>query len=128
LTLLTRSFLRFPKEANMMLFETMEPQPLMFLYERYKRSEGDARRGIPYAELVDALGLGERITKSIQRDLQQEGLVELTSLPQITNVVHTVIDHEHRRSSRQTIGMTHDGVQLLEDISSSRAHTESPNT
>jgi hypothetical protein len=112
----------------MMLFEAMEPQHLTFLYELYKRSEGDARRGIPYEELVDALGFGERITKSIQRDLQQEGLVELTSLPQITNVVRTVIDHEHRRSSRQTIGVTRHGVQLLEDILSNRAHTEPPNT
>jgi hypothetical protein len=66
---LTRSFLRVPKEANMRLFETMEPQHLTFLYELYKRSAGDARRGIPYAELVDALGLGERITKGLQRDL-----------------------------------------------------------
>jgi hypothetical protein len=112
----------------MRLFETMGPQHLTFLYELYKRSAGDTRRGIPYEELVDALGFGERITKSIQRDLQQEGLVELTSLPQITNVVRTVIDHEHRRSSRQTIGMTHHGVQLLEDILSNRAHTEPPNT
>jgi hypothetical protein len=35
---LTRSFLRFPEEANMMLFETMEPQHLTFLYELYKRT------------------------------------------------------------------------------------------
>ena len=31
----------------MVLFEAMEPQHLTFLYELYKRSEGDARRGSP---------------------------------------------------------------------------------
>ena len=82
--------------------------------------------GVPYEELVDALGFSERVTKCIQRDLQQEGLVELTSLPRITNVGRTVIDYEHRRSSRQTIGMTHHGVRLMEEILSSCAHMEPP--
>jgi hypothetical protein len=108
----------------MMPFEAMEPERMAFLYELYKRSEGDPRRGVPYEELVDALGFGERVTKRIQRALQQEGLVELTSVPRITNLGRPVIDHEHRWSSRQTIGMTHHGVRLTEEILSNRAHTE----
>lgn len=107
-------------------FEEMEQQRLAFLCELYKRSEGDPRRGVPYEELVDALEFGERVTKRIQRDLQHEGLVELTALPQITNVGRTVMDHAQRRSSRQTIGMTHHGVRLMEDILSNRSHTEPP--
>ena len=107
----------------MMPCEEMEPQRIAFLHELYKRSEGDPRRGIPYEELVDALEFGERITKRIQRELQQEGLVELTVVPQMTNVGRTVIDPLHRRSHRQTIGMTPHGVRLIEDLLH-RAHTE----
>jgi len=110
----------------MMPFEAMEPERMTFLYELYKRSEGDPRYGVPYEELVDALGFGERVTKRIQRALQREGLVELTAVPRITNLGRAVIDHEHRRSSRQTIGMTHHGVRLMGEILSNRAHTESP--
>lgn len=110
----------------MMLSEALEPQCLAFLYELYTRTEGDARHGIPYEELVDALGFGERVTKSIQYDLQQEGWVELTFLPRITNVVRTISDPKHCRSSRQTIAMTHYGVRLTEDIFANRAHMEPP--
>ena len=110
----------------MMPFEAMEPERMAFLYELYKRSEGDPRRGLPYEELVDALGFVERVTRRIQRALQQEGLVELTAVPRITNVGCPVIDHEYRRSRRQTIGMTHHGVRLMEEILSHRAHTEPP--
>jgi len=39
----------------MMPCEMMAPQRLAFLYERYQRSAGDARQGVPYEELVDAL-------------------------------------------------------------------------
>jgi hypothetical protein len=110
----------------MMPFEAMKPERLAFLYELYKRSEGDPRRGVPFEELIDALAFGERVTKCIQHTLQQEGLVELTAVPRIPNVGRPVIDHEHRRSSRQTIGMTHHGVRLIEEIVSNRAHTEPP--
>ena len=107
----------------MMPCEEMEPQRIAFLHELYKRSEGDPRRGIPYEELVDALEFGERITKRIQRELQQEGLVELTVVPQMTNVGRTVIDPAHRRSRRQAVGITPHGVRLIEDILH-RAHME----
>jgi hypothetical protein len=81
---------------------------------------------VPYEELVDALGFGERVTKRIQRELQQEGLVELTSLPWITNVGRTVIDHAQRRSHPQTIGMPPHGVRLMEDILSNLSTTGPP--
>jgi len=110
----------------MMPFEAMEPQRLAFLYELYKRSEGDPRHGVPSEELIDALGFGERVTKRLQRALQQEGLVELTAVPRMTHVGRPVIDREPRRSRRQTIGMTHHGVRLREEILSKRAHTAPP--
>jgi hypothetical protein len=100
----------------MMLFEAMEPQRLTFLYELYKRSEGDARRSIPYEELIDVLGFSEALTKRLQRVLQQEGLVELTIVPPMTHVSRPVMDHEHRHSRQQTVGMTPQGVRLMEDI------------
>jgi hypothetical protein len=111
---------------NMMSLEAMEQPCVVFLYELYKRSEGDPRQGVPYDELVDALGLGERVTKRLQRQLQQEGLVELTAVPPITNVGRTVMDPTHRQSCRQTIGMTPHGVQLIEDILAHRARPDSP--
>lgn len=100
----------------------MEQQRLSFLYELYKRSEGDPRHGVPYEELVEALGVGEPLTKRIQHDLQQEGLVELTSIPHITQVGRTVMDHKQRGGSHQTIGITHPGVQLIEAIVSQLSH------
>lgn len=33
--------------------------------------------------LIDVLGFNERVTKRIQRELQQEGLVELIAAPQM---------------------------------------------
>ncbi len=108
----------------MIAFEAMEPERLSFLYELYTRSAGDARQGVPYEELVDALEFSERVTKQIQRDLQLEGLVELTALPRITYVGRTVIDHEHRHSGHQTISMTLQGMRLMEDILANLSHTE----
>ena len=108
--------------------EEMDQNRLSFLYELYKRSEGDPRHGVPYEELVEALGAGEPLLKRIQRDLQHEGLVELTSLPRITNVGRSVIDHKHRGGSHLTIGMTHQGVRLMEGILSNLSHTEPPPT
>jgi hypothetical protein len=110
----------------MMPFDAMEPQWMTFLYELYKRSAGDPRQGVPYEELVEALGFDESLTKRIQCALQQEGLVELTAVPQITNVGRTVMDPAHRQGCRQTIGMTPHGVQLMEDILSNRAHADPP--
>ena len=110
----------------MMPFDTMEPQRIAFLSELYKRNAGDPRQGTPYEELVDALGFDERVTKRIQATLQEEGLVELTAVPRITNVGRTVMDPTQRWSHRQTISMTPHGVQLMEDLLANRAHTESP--
>jgi hypothetical protein len=100
----------------MMSFEAMEQERLSFLYELYTRSEGDARQGVPYEALIDALGFGEAMTKRLQRQLQQEGLVELTTVPPMTHVGRPIMDHEHRHSCHQTIGITRQGVRLMEDI------------
>jgi hypothetical protein len=100
----------------MMAFEAMEQERLSFLYELYTRSAGDARQGIPYEELIDALGFGEVLTKRIQRELQLEGLVELTTVPPMTTVGRPVMDHEPRHRCQQTIGMTPQGGRLMEDI------------
>ena len=108
----------------MIQFEAMDQERMSFLYELYKRSEGDARQGVPYDELVGALESSESSTKRIQRDLQLEGLVELTVLPRITYVGRTVIDHEHRHRCHQTIGMTLQGVRLMEDILANLSHTD----
>ena len=100
----------------MMAFEAMEPERMAFLYELYTRSAGDARQGVPYEALIDALGFDERVTKCIQRALQREGLVELTTVPRMTTVGRTVMDHAHRQPRQQTIGMTSQGMRLMEDI------------
>ena len=100
----------------MMPFDAMEPQRIAFLYELYMRSAGDARQGVPYEELIDALGFSEALTKRLQRELQQEGLVELTIVPPMTYVSRPVVGRKHRHSRRQTIGMTPQGVRLLENI------------
>jgi hypothetical protein len=100
----------------MIPFDEREQERIAFLYELYKRSEGDARWGIPYEELIDALGFGEALIKQLQRELQQEGLVELTLVPLMTHVSRPVVDHEHRHSRQQTIGITPQGVQLMEDM------------
>jgi hypothetical protein len=100
----------------MMPFDAMEPQRIAFLYELYTRSAGDARQGVPYEELIDALGFSEALTKRLQCELQQEGLVELTIVPPMTHMSRPIADHKHRHSCQQTIGMTPQGVRLLEDI------------
>jgi hypothetical protein len=100
----------------MMPFDEGEQERIAFLYELYKRSAGDSRQGVPYEELIDALGFGEHVTKRIQRALQLEGLVELTAVPPMTYVGRPVMDHAHRQSRQQTIGMTLQGVRLTEDI------------
>jgi hypothetical protein len=110
----------------MMPFDEREQERIAFLYELYKRSAGDARQGVPYEELIDALGFGEQLTKRIQRELQLEGLVELTAAPAMTHVGRTVMDYAHRQSRHQTIGMTLQGVRLMEDIFANRSHTEPP--
>jgi hypothetical protein len=110
----------------MMPFDERKQERIAFLYELYKRSAGDARQGVPYEELIDALGFGEHLTKRIQRELQLEGLVELTAVPPMTHVGRTVMDHAHRQSCHQTIGMTLQGVRLMADIFANRSHTEPP--
>ncbi len=57
----------------MMAFDAMEQERMLFLYELYTRSAGDARQGVPYEALIDALGFGEAVTKRLQRALQMEG-------------------------------------------------------
>src|SRR5688500_16984347 len=93
------------EETIMMAFDEMEPEHMAFLYELYTRSAGDARQGVPYEVLIDALGFDERVTKRIQHELQREGLVELTIVPQMTTVSHTVMDRVRQQHHQQTIGM-----------------------
>jgi hypothetical protein len=50
--------------------EAMEQERMAFLYELYTRSAGDARHGVPYEELIDALGCGEALTERFQCELQ----------------------------------------------------------
>ena len=96
--------------------EALEPERLAFLYELHTRSAGDARQGIPYEELIEALGFGEALTKRLQRALEQEGLVTLTMVPLMTHVSRPVMGHAHRYNRQQTIAMTPQGVRLMEDI------------
>ncbi len=77
----------------MMAFAAMDPEHLAFLSELYTRSAGDARQGVPYEALIDALGFDERVTKRIQRDLQRAGLVDLTTVPPMTHMGRPVMDH-----------------------------------
>ncbi len=110
----------------MIAFKAMEQDRMAFLYELYTRSAGDARQGVPYETLIDALGFEERVTKGIQRALEREGFVELTDVPRMTTVGRTVMDHAQRQTHQQTIGMTSQGMRLMEDIFSHRADTASP--
>jgi hypothetical protein len=105
--------------------EAMEPECLAF-HALYIRSAGDARQGVPYEEMVDALGFDERVTKRIQRELEREGLVELTAVPQMTRVGRTVMDHMPRQHHQQTIGMTPQGMRLMEDLFATRADAARP--
>jgi hypothetical protein len=100
----------------MQMIEAMEPEYLAFLAELYTRTAGDARQGIPYEALIDALGFDEAVTKRLQRTLQREGLVELTTVPAMTHVGRPAMDQARRYSRQQTIGMTPQGVQLMEDL------------
>jgi hypothetical protein len=108
--------LQVTEETAITPYEEMEPQRLAFLYELYQRSAGDPRQGVPYEELIDALRFGERVTKSIQLALQQEGLVALTAIPLITTAGRPVMNPAHRRSCGQTIGITAHGARVIEDI------------
>jgi hypothetical protein len=110
----------------MIAFEAMGQEHMAFLYELYTRSAGDARQGVPYEALIDALGFDERVTKRIQRELEREGLVELTAVPRMTTVGRPVTDHAHRQNHQQTIGMTPQGMRLMEDIFATRADTAHP--
>jgi hypothetical protein len=110
----------------MMPVEAMEQERLAFLYELYTRSAGDARQGIPYEALIDALGFGEAVTKLIQCELQWAGLVELTAVPPMTTVGRPAVDHARRPHHQQTIGMTPRGVRLMEAILATRADTARP--
>jgi hypothetical protein len=110
----------------MIAFEALEQERMSFLSELYIRSAGDARQGVPYEVLIDALGFDERVTKRIQRALQREGLVELTDVPLMTTVGRTVMDHAQRQTHQQTIGMTLQGMRLMEDIFAYRADTAYP--
>lgn len=80
-------------------------------------------RGFPYEVLIDALGFNERVTKRIQCEPQREGLVELTAVRQMTIMGHTVMEHAHWQHHQQTIGMTSQGMRLMEDIFATRADT-----
>jgi hypothetical protein len=95
---------------------TMEPERRAFLYELYTRSAGDARQRVPYEALIDALGFSEAVTKRVQRELQGEGLVDLTPVPLITHVARPAMGYEHRHCRQQTIGLTAAGVRLMEGV------------
>ena len=107
----------------MMTLDAMDPDRMAFLSELYIRSAGDARQGVPYEALIDALGFDERVTKCIQRALQREGLVELTDVPQMTTVGCTVVNQRQRQTHQQTIGMTPQGMRLMGDLIAHRAET-----
>jgi hypothetical protein len=57
----------------MRAFDAMQPEHMAFLSELYTRSAGDARQGVPYEALIDALRFDKRVTKRIQRELQRAG-------------------------------------------------------
>jgi hypothetical protein len=110
----------------MLALDAMEQEHMAFLYELYTRSAGDARQGVPYEALIDALGYDDRVTKRIQRELQQEGLVALTTVPPMTHMGRPVMDHAPRHRRQQTIGMTPQGMRLMEDIFATRADAARP--
>jgi hypothetical protein len=112
---------------NMMLLEAIEQERMAFLCELYTRSAGDSGHGVPYEELIDALGFGEAVTKRLQGALHQEGLVELTIVPPMTHVSRPVADHEHRHRRHQTIGMTHQGVREAKHSASATISGLCPN-
>jgi hypothetical protein len=75
----------------MIAFGAMEPEQMAFLSELYTPSAGNARQGVPYNALIDALGVTECVTKRIQRATQRAGLVELTTIPPMTHMGRPVI-------------------------------------
>ncbi len=107
----------------MLAFDAMEPEHLAFLYELYTRSAGDARQGVPYEALIDAVGFDERVTKRIERELERAGLVDLTTIPPMTYMGRPVMAHAPRQHHQQTIGMTPRGMRLMEDLFATRADT-----
>lgn len=109
-----------------MAFAAMAPERLAFLSELYTCSAGDARQGVPYEALIDALGFDERVTKRIQRDLEREGLVDLTTVPAMTHLGRPVTEHTPRHRRQQTIGMTPQGMRLMEDLLAMRVDTARP--
>jgi hypothetical protein len=72
------------------------------------------------------LGFDERVTKRIQRDLEREGLVDLTTVPPMTHMGRPVMDHAPRHRCQQTIGMTPQGMRVVEDLLAMRADTARP--
>ena len=114
------------EETTMLAFDAMEPEHMAFLYELYTRSAGDARQGVPYEALIDALGFDERVTKRIQRELERAGLVELTTVPPMTHMGRPVMDHAPRQHHQQTISMTPHGRRLMEDLFATHADTARP--
>lgn len=100
----------------MKLLETMDPESKAFLYELYTESGGDARHGVSYATLIDALGFDEAVTKRLQCTLQQDGWVELTTVPPMTHVRRPVTNRSRRYCREQTISLTPQGLRLVEDI------------
>ena len=107
----------------MIAFAAIVPERLAFLSELYTCSAGDARQGVPYEALIDALGFDERVTKRIQRELEREGLVDLTTVPPMTHMGRPVMDHAPRHRRQQTIGMPPQGQRLVEDLLATRADT-----
>jgi hypothetical protein len=103
-----------------MPYDAMESERLQFLYELYTRSAGDARQGVPYEVLIAALGFGEAVTKRLQCELQQEGWVELSTVPPMTYMSRRTADCSHRKSRQLTIAMTSQGLRLMEDILATR--------
>jgi hypothetical protein len=103
-----------------MPYDPTEHERLLFLSELYTRCAGDSRQRVPYETLIEALGFEEAVTKRLQCALQQEGWVELTTVPSITYVGRPVISPIHRHCRQQTIGLTPQGVQLIEDLLATR--------
>jgi hypothetical protein len=110
----------------MLAFDAMEQAHMACLYELYTRSAGDARQGLPYEALIDALGFDERVTKRLQRALERAGVVDLTTVPPMTHMGRPVMAHAPRQHHQQTIGMTPQGMRRMEDLFTTRADTARP--
>jgi hypothetical protein len=99
-----------------MPYDAMEQERMLFLSELYTRCAGDARQRVPYETLIEALGFEEAVTKRLQCSLQQDGWVELTTIPSMTYVCRPVMTPMHRHCRQQTIGLTPQGARLMEDL------------